>query len=208
MIIRCLPVGPIQTNCYVIGCSETHAGAVIDPGWDAPAILSEAESAGLAIELVLNTHAHWDHVSANADVLEATGARLAIHNNDLPLLRARGGADLWQIPVKPSPEPDVLLTDGQLLQVGQLQLRVLFTPGHSPGHVSFYEADAGVVFDGDVLFRQGIGRSDLPGGDHQELMQSIHTVLMGLPPETIVYSGHGPPTTIGEERQLNPWLRS
>jgi hydroxyacylglutathione hydrolase len=208
LIIRSLPVGPIQTNCYVIGCSETHSGAVIDPGWDAPTILSEAESAGLAIELVLNTHAHWDHVSANADVLEATGARLAIHNNDLALLRARGGADLWQIPVKPSPEPDILLTDGQLLQVGQLQLRVLFTPGHSPGHVSFYEAGAGVVFDGDVLFRQGIGRSDLPGGDHQRLMQSIHTVLMGLPPETVVYSGHGPPTTIGEERQLNPWLRS
>jgi glyoxylase-like metal-dependent hydrolase (beta-lactamase superfamily II) len=184
----------------------TFSGAVIDPGWDAPAILSEAESAGLTIQFVLNTHAHWDHVSANAEVLEATGAQLAIHSNDLPLLRAKGGADLWQIPVTPSPDPDIQLTDGQSLQIGQLELRVLFTPGHSPGHVSFYEASAGVVFDGDVLFKQGIGRTDLPGGDPQKLMQSIGDVLMALPSETVVYSGHGPATTIGEERLSNPWL--
>jgi len=206
LIIKTLPVGPIQTNCYIVGCPETFSGAVIDPGWDAPTILSTVESAGLMIQFVLNTHAHWDHMSANAEVLEATGAQLAIHSNDLPLLRARGGADLWQIPVRPSPDPDILLTDGQSLKIGQLELRVLFTPGHSPGHVSFYEAGAGVVFDGDVLFKQGIGRSDLPGGDHQKLMQSIDDILMALPPETVVYSGHGPATTIGEERLSNPWL--
>jgi len=179
---------------------------VIDPGWDAPAILAEAEAAGLTIEYVLNTHAHWDHVSANADVLEATGAQLAIHPDDLPLLRARGGADLWGIPVKPSPEPDVELAEGQLITIGQLELKVLFTPGHTPGHVSFYEADAGVLFDGDVLFKQGIGRTDLPGGNHHALMHSIRNVLLALPSETVVYSGHGPATTIGEERWANPWL--
>ena len=206
MIIKTLTVGPIQTNCYLIGCAETLEGAVIDPGWDAPTILAEAEAAGLTIKYVLNTHAHWDHISANADVVEGTGAQLAIHPNDLPLLRARGGADIWGLPVKPSPGPDVLLAEGQSIQIGQLKLQVLFTPGHTPGHVSFYEADAGVVFDGDVLFRQGIGRTDLPGGDYRALMHSIREVLMALPSETVVYSGHGPATTVGEERWANPWI--
>lgn len=206
MIIKMLPVGPIQTNCYLIGCPDTSAGAVIDPGWDAQIIISEAETLGLTINYVLNTHAHWDHVSANADVVEATGAQLAIHAKDLPLLRAKGGADLWGIPVKPSPEPDIELTNGQSIQIGELALQVLFTPGHTPGHVSFYEPDAGAVFDGDVLFKQGIGRTDLPGGDHEALMHSIRDVLMALPAETVVYSGHGPATTIGEERWANPWL--
>ena len=206
MIIRTLPIGPIQTNCYLIGCPDTLDGAVIDPGWDAPTILAEAEATGLTLKYELNTHGHWDHISANADILGATGAQLGIHANDLPLLRVRGGADLWQIPTKPSPDPDILLTEGQSLQIGELELQVLFTPGHTPGHVSFYEADAGVVFDGDVLFRQGIGRTDLPGGDHRALMRSIGEILMALPPETTVYSGHGPATTIGEERWANPWL--
>lgn len=206
MIIKTLAVGPIQTNCYLVGCPKTLEGAVVDPGWDAPTILSEAAIAGLTIKYVLNTHAHWDHVSANADVLEATDAQLGIHPKDLPLLRARGGADLWQIPVKPSPEPDIQFTAGQSIQIGKLELRVLFTPGHTPGHVSFYEAGAGVVFDGDVLFKQGIGRTDLPGGDHQALMRSIREELLTLPSETVVFSGHGPATTIGEERSANPWL--
>jgi hydroxyacylglutathione hydrolase len=206
LILKTLAIGPIQTNCYLIGCAETLEGAVIDPGWDAATILAEAEAAGLTIRYVLNTHAHWDHVSANADVVARTGAQLALHPKDLPLLRARGGADVWGLPVKTSPEPDVLLTEGQSIQIGHLTLQVLFTPGHTPGHVSFYEADAGVVFDGDVLFKQGIGRTDLPGGDQQALMHSIREVLMALPPETAVYSGHGPATTIGEERWANPWL--
>ncbi len=156
---------------------------------------------------MLNTHAHWDHTAANAEVVEATGAQLAIHPGDLPLLRARGGADLWNVPVQTSPEPDVELEEGQVLRVGKLELKVLFTPGHSQGHVSFYEASAGVVFDGDVLFKRGIGRADLPGGDFQTLMHSIKDVLLNLPSETVVYSGHGPATTVGEERVANPWLQ-
>lgn len=206
MIIKTLPVGPIQTNCYLVGCPETLAGAVIDPGWDAPAILAAADTAGLTIKYVLNTHAHWDHIAANADLLEATAAQLAIHPNELPLLRARGGAGMWGIPVKPSPEPDIELTESQVIHVGELELQVLFTPGHTPGHVSFYEASTGVIFDGDVLFKHGIGRTDLPGGDPHALLRSIREVLMALPPTTVVYSGHGPATTIGEERWSNPWL--
>lgn len=206
MIIKTLPVGPIQTNCYLIGCPDTLKGAVIDPGWDAPVILAAAEEENLTIEYVLNTHAHWDHVAANADVIKATGAELAIHPNDLPLLRMRGGADFWGITVETSPEPDIELVEGQSIALGELELQVLFTPGHTPGHVSFYEAGSGVVFDGDVLFNKGIGRTDLPGGDHHTLMRSIREVLMALPAETVVYSGHGPATTIGEERWANPWL--
>lgn len=207
MIIKTLPVGLLQANCYLVGCPETREGAVIDPGGDAPIILQAAQAAGLTVKYVLNTHAHWDHMAANAEVLEATGAQLAIHPGDLPLLRARGGADFWNVPVQASPEPDVELEDGQVLRVGKLELKTLFTPGHTPGHVSFYEASAGVVFDGDVLFRRGIGRTDLPGGDFEALMHSIKDVLLALPSETVVCSGHGPATTVGEERSFNPWLQ-
>jgi glyoxylase-like metal-dependent hydrolase (beta-lactamase superfamily II) len=197
----------LQTNCYLVGCPETLDGAVIDPGGDAPVILAQVEAAGLTIKYVLNTHTHWDHISANADVLEATGAQLAVHPDELPSLRAGGGAALWGISVKPSPEPDVELAGGQVIRVGQIELQVLLTPGHTPGHVSFYAAQAGVIFDGDVLFKQGIGRADLPGGDPQVLMRSIKEVLLALPPQTIVYPGHGPATTISEERRTNPWLQ-
>jgi hydroxyacylglutathione hydrolase len=207
LIIKTLPVGLLQANCYLVGCPETREGAVIDPGGDAPIILQAVQAAGWTVRYVLNTHAHWDHIAANAEVLEATRAQLAIHPGDLPLLRARGGADFWNVPVQTSPEPDVELEDGQVLRVGQLGLKVLFTPGHSPGHVSFYEASAGVVFDGDVLFRRGIGRTDLPGGDFEALMRSIKDVLLALPSETVVCSGHGPATTVGEERSFNPWLQ-
>jgi glyoxylase-like metal-dependent hydrolase (beta-lactamase superfamily II) len=207
VIIQTLPVGPLQTNCYLIGCEETLEGAVIDPGGDANLILEAAERAGLTIKYILNTHAHFDHAAANADLVERTGAPLALHPLDLPLLQQRGGADMWGIPVKTSPQPDLELEEGQVIQVGRLELQVLFTPGHTPGHVSFYEPEAGVVFDGDVLFRRGIGRTDLPGGDFNALMRSIKEKLFALPAETVVYSGHGPATTIGEEKWGNPWLR-
>ncbi len=206
MILKSIVVGPLQTNCYVIGCPETLQGAIIDPGGDASAILAQAEAAGLTIQYVLNTHAHWDHIGANADVLAATGAQLAIHPNELPLLRQSGGASLFGVSVPRSPEPDMLLEAGQTWQLGQIHLEVLFTPGHTPGHVSFYASQAGVVFDGDVLFHHGIGRSDLPGGSHSMLMHSIREVLLTLPPDTGVYCGHGPSTTVGEEKRANPWL--
>jgi glyoxylase-like metal-dependent hydrolase (beta-lactamase superfamily II) len=115
-------------------------------------------------------------------------------------------AQLWQITIPNPPAPDALLAEGDVIQVGDLQLQVLFTPGHAPGHVSFYIPQEGVVFDGDVLFNQGIGRTDLPGGDYQRLMRSIREQLLVLPDETIVLSGHGPATTIGRERRENPFL--
>ncbi|HXV99703.1 MAG TPA: MBL fold metallo-hydrolase, partial [Anaerolineae bacterium] len=160
----------------------------------------------LTIKYILNTHAHFDHILANAPLVKATGAPLALHPLDLPLLRQNGGASLFGFEVSASPEPDLMLAEGDMISFGTYTFQVLFTPGHTPGHVSFYEAKAGIVFDGDVLFAGGIGRTDLPGGDYETLMASINNNLMILPDETVVCSGHGPVTTIGRERATNPWL--
>jgi hydroxyacylglutathione hydrolase len=207
MIIVTLPVGVIQTNCYLIGCEETRAGAVIDPGGHPQHILSEAERRELTIQYVLNTHAHFDHTDGNRAIVKATGAPLALHPLDLPILRSSGGAALFGLQADPSPAPDLELHDGDELAVGKLRFKVLHTPGHSPGHVCFYEPTKGVLFDGDVLFYRGIGRYDLPGGNLHQLMDSIQRVLFALPDDTVVYPGHGPETTIGEEKSSNPWLR-
>jgi glyoxylase-like metal-dependent hydrolase (beta-lactamase superfamily II) len=205
-IFRQLPVGPIQTNCYIAGCEETKEGVVIDPGEEAGRILAEVKALGLTVKYILNTHAHFDHILANGPLVQATGAPLALHPLDLPLLRQNGGAGLFGLDAPPSPEPDMLLAEGDTISFGTYTFQVLFTPGHTIGHVSFYEASAGIIFDGDVLFAGGIGRTDLPGGDYETLMASINDKLMTLPDETVVCSGHGQITTIGRERASNPWL--
>jgi len=207
LIISRLPVGVIQTNCYIVGCPETKKGAIIDPGGDPEKILAEVERQGLLIEYVLNTHAHFDHTYANGPIVRATEATLALHPQDLPLLNASGGAAMFGLRADPSPPPDLELHDGDELEVGTLRLRVLNAPGHTPGHVCFYEEAHGVLFDGDVLFSRSIGRTDLPGGNFQQMMDSIQRVLFALPDDTVVYSGHGPATSIGEEKRFNPWLR-
>ena len=206
MLIHTIPVGMIQTNCYVVGCEETKEGVVIDPGGNPERILAAVEKDGLTIRYVLNTHCHFDHMAANADVVAATGAPLALHPAEIPILQARGGAIMFGVPVKESPLPDVELEDGQVLEVGTFRFQVLYTPGHSPGHVTFYEANEGAAFDGDVVFALGIGRTDLTGGDWNTLMRSIREVLFALPDETVLYPGHGPQTTVGREKRSNPWV--
>ncbi len=206
MIVKQLPVGQTQTNCYIAGCEETKEGVVIDPGDEPQRILAEIEKAGLTIKYVLNTHAHFDHIMANKALVEATGAPLALHPLDLPLLRQNGGAMFFGLQAPQSPDPDMELAEGDEITFGTHTFEVLFTPGHTVGHVSFYEAEANIIFDGDVLFASGIGRTDLPGGDYATLMNSIKEKLMVLPDETTVCSGHGPVTTIGRERNSNPWL--
>jgi glyoxylase-like metal-dependent hydrolase (beta-lactamase superfamily II) len=206
LIVKQLPLGAIQTNCYIVGCPETGEGVVIDPGDEAGRILAEIEKEGLTIKYILNTHAHFDHIMANGEMVMATGAPLALHPLDLPLLRQNGGATFFGLDAPPSPEPDIELAEGDTITFGQHTFEVLFTPGHTPGHVSFYEAETGVIFDGDVLFAGGMGRVDLPGGDYETLMNSINEKLMVLPDDTTVCSGHGPITTIGRERASNPWL--
>ncbi|MDM8520977.1 MBL fold metallo-hydrolase [Anaerolineales bacterium HSG6] len=206
MLVKQLTVGAVQTNCYIAGCEKTKEGVIIDPGDNAPLILEMVKEMGLTIKYVLNTHAHFDHIMANAEVVEATGVPLAIHPLELPLLRQNGGAALFGLSGRPSPDPDMELAEGDTISMGQYKFEVLFTPGHTIGHVSFYEPNAHIIFDGDVLFAQGIGRTDLPGGSYDTLMRSIREKLLVLPDETIVYSGHGPVTTIGQERISNPWL--
>ena len=207
MIVVTLPVGMLQANCYLAGCEETKQGVIVDPGGDPGRILAEVKRRGLSIRYILDTHAHFDHTDANGAIVQATGAQLALHPDDLPLLRMSGGARLFGIRADPSPLPDLELHDGDVLEVGTLRFRVFHTPGHTPGHVCFYEAREKVVFDGDVLFYRGIGRADLPGGNMQQLLRSIRRVLFTLPDETVVYSGHGPVTTIGDEKKYNPWLQ-
>jgi glyoxylase-like metal-dependent hydrolase (beta-lactamase superfamily II) len=207
MILHTIPAGMNRTNCYIVGCGETHRGAVIDPGGEGQRIVREVEHSALDIQYVLITHAHFDHIGGIADVLEATGAKLALHPNERPLLEAGGGAAMFGLPVKPSPPPDIELSPGQTIAVGTLNLEVLFTPGHSPGGVTFYEAIEGVAFDGDLLFSNGIGRTDLVGGSWETLMRSIKEVLFVLPDETVIYPGHGPKTTVGREKRNNPWVR-
>jgi glyoxylase-like metal-dependent hydrolase (beta-lactamase superfamily II) len=196
-----------QTNCYVVGAEPAGPGVVIDPGGDGPRIVAQVEEAGLAVEYVLLTHAHFDHVGAVPDVLQATGAQLALHAGDRPLLESGGGGARWGLTLPPMPAPDLALEDGQVLEVGDLRFQVLATPGHTGGGVSFYEPQAGAVFVGDALFESGVGRTDLPGGDTATLMRSIKRVLFALPEETVVYPGHGPTTTIGREKRANPWVR-
>ncbi len=206
MIVATLPVGLMQTNCYVVGCEETKEGVVIDPGGHPERILAEVDRRGLTVKYVLNTHAHFDHTDANGAIVAATGAPLALHPEDRPLLVASGGAALFGLQADPSPPPDLDLHGGDQLEVGTLCFKVLHTPGHTPGHVCFYEAEEGALFDGDVLFYRGIGRTDLPGGSWEQLLSSIQDQLFALPDGTVVYSGHVQTTTIGEEKRLNPWL--
>lgn len=207
MIVEILPVGLLQTNCYLAACPDTLEAVIIDPGGHPRRILDAVEQQGLAVRYVLNTHGHFDHTEANAAVVEATAAPLAAHPLEKPLLAMAGGASFFGLPGKPGPAPDRDLVPGEELTVGNLTFQVLHTPGHTPGHVSFYEAEQGVIFDGDVLFYRGIGRADLPGGNPHDLIRSIREVLYTLPDETVVYSGHGPATTIGEEKQYNPFVR-
>jgi glyoxylase-like metal-dependent hydrolase (beta-lactamase superfamily II) len=207
MIIRALCLGPVETNCYVVGCADTRQGVVIDPADDADAILRVVHAEKLSIRAVLVTHAHFDHIMAAAGVVAATGAPLALHRADLPLYEQGGGAALFGMDLPELPEPGLWLDQGTGIAFGSHNLEVLFTPGHAPGHVSFYEQGAGVLFDGDVLFAGSIGRTDLPGGDHTTLLASIRGKLASLPGATRVFPGHGPPTTIGRELASNPYLQ-
>jgi glyoxylase-like metal-dependent hydrolase (beta-lactamase superfamily II) len=202
-----LPLGPLQTNCYLLGCQETKQAAVIDPSWSGKLIAEKAEEEGWSISHVLLTHSHFDHVAGLAELREQTLAPIFIHPDAIPMLEnAELAAGMWQIRIDKPPLPDRMLDDKQEISVGNVTLRVLFTPGHAPGHVCFYLAEHNVVFDGDALFQQSIGRTNLPGGDYHLLMRSIRQQLLVLPDETTVLSGHGPATTIGQEKSRNPFL--
>ncbi len=208
MIIKALVVGPFASNCFIVGSKKTKKGIIIDPGADPRNILRTVRDLGLSIVMIVATHNHIDHIGALRPVKDETSAAFAIHEADakgaLPALVGRM-MGLMMGSVKSPPKPDRLLRDGDLIEAGDLKLKVLHTPGHTPGGISLL-CDK-VVFSGDTLFNCGIGRTDMAGGDYGKLMESIATRLMVLPDDTVVYPGHGPETTIGAEKRLNPFLR-
>ncbi len=203
-----LVLGPVQTNCYLVGEETSRQAVVIDPAWDGEKIMAEAVRRGWEVAAVWLTHAHFDHVAGAAALARVlpTPLTLAIHPDDLLLYQRQGGAAMFGLQIDPGPEPTVLLSHGQVLPLGQVDFEVRHTPGHTPGHVVFYSDAEKVVFCGDVIFRGSIGRTDLPGSSYPALIESIETQLFSLPDQTVLYSGHGPQTSIGIERRTNPFF--
>ena len=205
MIFEGIPVGPMGANCYIIGCKETKEGAVVDPGDEGRRIVAKARELGLNIKSIILTHGHIDHIMAVDVVKEATGAQILIHREDAPMLvDGKRNLSYFMGSLKNYSAADVLLKDGDTIKVGNLEIKVLHTPGHTPGGICLVVE--GKIISGDTLFEGSVGRSDFPGGSHETLIGSIKNKLMPYPDETKVYPGHGPSTTIGFERLNNPFL--
>ena len=205
MILEKLVVGPFASNCYIVGAESTKEGMIVDPGAEAEKILRSVKELGLDIKIILLTHGHIDHIDGLEKVKEATGAEVAIHADDAESLEAQPLSFMFASSQQAPIPPDRLLQGGDSVDFGDMHFQVIHTPGHSPGCICLL--GHGAIFSGDTLFNYGIGRFDLPGGDYGQLMNSLHTKLMVLPDDTIVYPGHGPDTTIGTERQANPFLK-
>lgn len=207
MILEMLTVGPFQENCYVIGDEDSGVGVIVDPGDEAARISLAVEQTGLEIEKILLTHAHIDHIGAVATLVQEYSCPVLGHHETGPMLQqAPTQAMMMGMKFGRVPNLDGHIEDEEVIEVGGLGLKSLYTPGHAPGHLAFYIKDEGLVLSGDALFAGSVGRVDLPGGSMEVLMRSITDRLLTLPDETRVYSGHGPRTTIGEERAHNPFL--
>lgn len=206
MLIRKLVVGDLQTNCYILGDEKSKEGVVIDPGGNYEKIEKVIQDEDLNIKYIILTHGHADHIAALSQLKKKTNALILIHPADADML------------VEPSynlsfftgenlvcPKADEFLDDGDRIRIGALELEVLHTPGHSPGGISLFTDK--IIFTGDTLFCEGIGRSDLPGASHTQLLLSIRNKILKKPDDTVVYPGHGLQTTIGEEKRNNPWVR-
>ncbi len=206
MIIEMMQLGPIGTNGYIVHEDSARRAAIIDPGGDAPRVLEALNQFGLTAEVIVVTHAHFDHIGAVRELVEATKAPFLLYEAELPVLQvaAERASTLFGIHVPQPPAPDRLVHHGDILTLGGARFRAVHTPGHSPGHMCLI-GDR-VAFVGDVIFQGGIGRTDLPGGDYETLMRSIATHILPLPDDTILYNGHGPATTVGQERRTNPFL--
>jgi len=205
--VRTIPVGPLQCNCSIVADTEAGEAVVIDPGDEADRILLALAATKCRAVALLHTHGHFDHIGGTAEVSRATGAAIRIHAADRPLYdRLPEQASFFGLSAEPPLPPDGGFADGEKISVGRFRLEAIHTPGHSPGSTCFLlEGEAPVLFSGDTLFRRSIGRTDLWGGDTDTILASIRQKLFALPAQLRVVCGHGPDTTIGEERTSNPF---
>ncbi len=207
MILEMLTVGPFQENCYIVGDETTGTGALFDPGDEAARIALAVEQTNLDIAQIIITHAHIDHVGAVAALVDEYACPVLMHAEAEPMLKQLPSqAVMMGLRFGKVPAVDGYIEDDEVVGVGGLAFRALYTPGHAPGHLAFYAAEEGLVISGDALFAGSVGRVDLPGGSMEVLMRSINGRLLTLPDQTVVHSGHGPETTIGRERTSNPFL--
>jgi len=208
MILETFPVGPLQCNCTLMGDEEAGEAIVIDPGDEVSRIHRRLTEHGLKLKQILITHAHIDHVGGALKLKRLTGAPIYLNENDLPLLDMMASQAAWLgIPTPETAPPDERLTEGQRVGLDRYPAQVLQTPGHTQGSVCFHFAPLKMVIAGDTLFAGSIGRTDLPGGNFEQIIDSIETRLLALPAETKVLPGHGPVTTIGFEHKRNPFLQ-
>jgi glyoxylase-like metal-dependent hydrolase (beta-lactamase superfamily II) len=208
MILETFPVGPLACNCTILGDQEAGEAIVIDPGDEVSRIHRRLTELGLKLKQILITHAHIDHVGGALKLKRLTGAPILLNENDLPLLAMMAAQAGWVGVATPeTAPPDESLSDGQHVGLDRYPAQVLYTPGHTQGSVCLHFAPLKLLIAGDTLFAGSIGRTDLPGGDYGQIIDSIQSRLMALPDETRVLTGHGPATTIGTERRSNPFLR-
>ncbi|WP_036601624.1 MBL fold metallo-hydrolase [Olivibacter sitiensis] len=211
MKVHVFPNNPFQENTYVL-TDDSNTCAIVDPGMSNPAeeraVSSFIEKEGLTPTLLLNTHCHVDHVLGNKYVYEQYGLLPQFHEGEAPVLSdVQVRAPMFGLRYEQSPIPEHFLPEEGEVRFGNTALKLIFAPGHSPAHLCFYQPDSAILIGGDVLFRGSIGRTDLPGGNHQQLLENISKKLYVLPEDTVVYPGHGPETTIGFEKQHNPFVR-
>ena len=206
MIIKNIVVGPLEVNCYILGCEDTKEAAIIDPGENADEIISNIEKEGLNPKFIINTHAHFDHIGGVKVIQDHFKIDFILHEGDLFLVE-NASEQATAFGLKPISKPVVNknATNGEKVNLGNKSITVIHTPGHSPGGVCYYSDNN--VFVGDTLFAGSIGRTDLPGGSYDTLINSIKENLFPLGDSTIVYPGHGPSTTIGNEKEHNPFLK-
>ena len=200
-----LVLGPVSTNCYLVADPDSGDAAVIDPAWDGNVILAEAQKRGWKIGQLWYTHAHFDHIGGAAELASALDPQpvIAMHSADRLLWEMGGGGAIFGFRIDKGPQPSVDLASVRTLRLGSVTFEVRHTPGHTPGHCAFYCAGAATLFSGDLIFQDGVGRTDLPGGDMYSEVYSIKTQIFTLPDETRLLSGHGPETTVGQERMYN-----
>ncbi len=211
--IEKLVLGPVVTNTYIVADPESKIAVVIDPAWDGDLLAKQIQKLGWKVQSIWITHAHFDHFGGLADLLNGLNLSeeddffVGLHPKDLNLWKVKGGAIMFGVPMKSVPKPEHAFKEGEMLSIGKYQFQVHHTPGHSPGHVVFHCQSDGILFSGDVIFKQGIGRTDLLGGSYSTLIDSIQKHVLPLPDETRIFSGHGPETTVGDERRDNPFLK-